>query len=155
MGVAGSGKSTIGPLLARELGVPFFEGDVAHSAEAVAQMGAGVPLTEAQRVPWLDRLHDVLAAHATTGVVLACSALTADARGHLARDLPAVRFVALVAPAGVLERRLADRRGHFAGRELLASQLETLALDDEVTTVDANRPVDEVVAEAAHVVRDR
>ncbi len=67
MGVAGSGKSTVGVRLAERLGVPFLEGDDAHSAEAKAQMAQGIPLTEAQRGPWLDRLHAELAAHAVDG----------------------------------------------------------------------------------------
>ena len=110
MGVAGSGKSTAGARLAVRLGVPFLEGDDAHSAEAKAQMAKGIPLTEAQRGPWLDRLHAELAADTSTGVVLACSALTAASRRQLAGELAAVSFVALVAPEDALAVRLAAPR---------------------------------------------
>ena len=153
MGVEGSGKSTVGSRLAAQLGVEFVDADSEHSPEAVAQMAAGIPLTEAQREPWLDRCHEVLAAHATPdeGIVLACSALTIAARRRLAGALP-VRFVALIASEEVLAARVAAREGHFAGPELLASQLATLELDPEVVTVDAGRPVDDVVAEIRHVL---
>lgn len=153
MGVAGSGKSTVGARLAERLGVVFLEGDDAHSAEAKAQMAKGIPLTEAQRGPWLDRLHAELAAHASTGVVLACSALTAASRRRLAGDLTTVTFVALVAPEDALAARLAARTGHFAGPDLLASQLATLELDPSVRTVDAMQPLEHVVDAAADAVR--
>lgn len=147
MGVAGSGKTTVGRLLAARLGVSFVDGDDAHTEAAKRQMAEGVPLTDEQRVPWLDRLHRVLRDHAASGVVLACSALTTAARRRLAGGLP-VRFLALVAPSDVLAARLRDRSGHFAGADLLASQLATLELDDTVTTVDGSLPVDEVVEAA-------
>jgi gluconokinase len=143
MGVAGSGKSTVGLEAAARLGLPFFDADDFHAPEAKAQMAAGVPLTEEQRAPWLDRLHDLLAEHAA-GAVLACSALTIASRGRLARDLD-VCFVALLVPEDVLETRLATRPGHFAGADLLASQLATLELDESVVHVDGARSLDEVV----------
>jgi gluconokinase len=143
MGVAGSGKSTVGARLAADLGSTFVDGDTLHSADARAQIAAGVPLSEEQRRPWLDRCHDVLV---RGDVVLACSALTASSRTRLARDLDDVQFVALLAPADVLEARLSARANHFAGPELLPSQLATLELDLRVRTVDADQPVSAVVA---------
>jgi len=153
MGVAGSGKSTVGPRVAAALGVAFFDADDFHDAGAIARMAAGVPLDDAARRPWLERLHALLAAHAAEGAVLACSALTPSYRAILAEGLPGVRFVALVAPATVLGQRLADRRGHYAGPDLLASQLDTLELGGAVRTVDADRPVDEVVGAVLDAVR--
>jgi carbohydrate kinase (thermoresistant glucokinase family) len=147
MGVSGSGKSTIGPIVARDLGVPFLDADDFHDAAAVARMRAGLPLDDAMRRPWLERLHGVLAEHADTGVVLACSALRASYRAQLADGVPSVRFVALVAPPEVLAARLRARKGHYAGPALLESQLATLDLDATVLTVDADRPVEQVVAD--------
>ncbi len=144
MGVAGSGKTTVGRAVAARLRLPFVDADDVHSAAAKAQMARGEPLTEAERVPWLDRLHALLADHATSGIVLACSALTIAARDRLAAGLD-VRFVALVVPERALDERLAARHGHFAGADLLPSQLATLELDDSVVTVDGDRPVDQVV----------
>ena len=109
-------------------------------------MAEGVPLTEEQRGPWLDRVHTVLAEHSTSGAVLVCSALTVAARHRLTGDLD-VRFVALLVPEDVLATRLATRPGHFAGADLLASQLATLELDASVVHVDGARPIDEVVDE--------
>jgi gluconokinase len=152
MGVEGVGKTTVGRRLAGELGVEFVDGDDEHSADAKARMAAGIPLDDAARAPWLDRLDAILRQHETSGLVLACSALTHAYRDRLTRGVDNVSFVALVAPREVLEKRIADRRGHFAGTALLDSQLATLELGDDVTTVDATKPVEEVVAAVARTV---
>jgi gluconokinase len=148
MGVEGVGKSTVGRRLADELGVDFVEGDDEHSPAAKARMAAGIPLDDEARAPWLDRLHAILRRHREAGLVLACSALTHAYRRRLSRGLTDVFFVALVAPRDVLMERIADRAGHFAGTDLLASQLATLELGEDVTIVDATRPPEEVVAAA-------
>jgi gluconokinase len=154
MGVEGSGKSTVGPRAAAELGVPFYDADDYHDAAAKAQMAAGVPLDDAERAPWLERLHRLLVERAGTGCVLACSALKPSYRTILADDLPDTVFVALVAPPEVLEARLVARHGHFAGRNLLASQLATFELDGGVRIVDADQPVDRVVADVVATARE-
>ncbi len=153
MGVAGSGKSTIGPRLARQLGVVFVDGDDVHTDAAKARMAAGHPLDDAARGPWLDRLHEILAAHTGRGVVLACSALKASYRRRLASGLAGVVFLALVAPRTVLEARLESRPGHFAGPVLLPSQLEDLELGDDVVRIDSTGPVASVTAAAVSAVR--
>ena len=147
MGVEGSGKSTIGPRVASALVVPYFDADDYHSSAAIARMSAGIPLDDTERRPWLERLHELLAEHAGSGAVLACSALKPSYRSLLAAGEADVRFVALVVPPDVLEARIAHRHGHYAGPDLLASQLATFELDADVSVVDGNRPVDEVVAE--------
>ena len=154
MGVAGCGKSTVGPRLGTALGVPFVDGDDVHTAAAKAQMAAGQPLDDAARGPWLDELHQILVDHADTGIVLACSALKDAYRQRLAGDLTDVRFIALVAPPAVLETRLRERPGHFAGPELLPSQLEHLELGPDVVVIDSTQPVDMVAEVAAAAVRD-
>lgn len=156
MGVAGSGKSTIGPPLAAALGVHFVDGDDVHTDAAKEQMAAGVPLTDAERAPWLDRLHAVLANRAAEheGVVIACSALTPDYRARLRGDLDDVIFLTLVAPPTVLETRLETRPHHFAGASLLPSQLDTLELGDGIVLIDGTQPVGTVTAAAAQAVRD-
>ncbi len=152
MGVAGSGKSTVGPRLAAALGVRFVDGDDVHTDAAKAQMAAGDGLTDAQRAPWLDRLHEILATHSGVGVVVAASALKRSYRTRLRGELPVV-FVALVAPPAQLEARLEARPDHFAGPELLASQLGTLELGDDINVVDSTQPVDAVAAAALRVVK--
>ena len=149
----GSGKSTIGPIVARDLGVPFLDADDFHAAAAVARMRAGLALDDAMRRPWLERLHGVLAEHADTGVVLACSALRTSYRAQLADGVPGVRFVALVATPEVLAARLRARKGHYAGPALLASQEATLELDG-VPTVDADRPVEQVAADVIRAAQN-
>ena len=145
MGVAGSGKSTIGPLVAAALDVPFLDADDFHDPADIEQMRAGIPLDEASRAPWLDRLHTALEAHRDRGVVLACSALTPGARARLAAGLP-VRFASLTVPPAVLAERLEQRRHHFAGAALLPSQLATLELGPDVVAVDGDRPPADVAA---------
>lgn len=153
MGVAGAGKSTVGPLVAQRLGVPFVDADDLHSDTAREQMQRGAPLTDAQRAPWLARVHDELVTHGDTGVVLACSALTPAYRDALRGDLADVVFVDLVVHPDELTRRLRSRAGHFAGPDLLPSQLRTLTVDDRVLTVDGEQPpaavADAVVAALA------
>jgi carbohydrate kinase (thermoresistant glucokinase family) len=143
MGVAGSGKSTIGKLAAEILRVPFVDADDYHTEANKRLMHEGIALDDAQRGPWLDRLHDVLVSHRASGVVLACSALRAQYRTHLAGDLDVV-FELLDVPRDVLEARLEDRPAHFAGPSLLDSQLSTLELSDEVAIVDGDGQPDEV-----------
>ena len=110
MGVAGSGKSTLGAHLSRTLGCPFMEGDDFHSADAIAKMRSGQPLTDADRWPWLDRLGgaigEAVAAHGVA--VAACSALRRCYRDRLIEAIgAATRFVLLDSPHEELQRRLA------------------------------------------------
>ena len=148
MGVEGVGKTTVGRRLAGELGVEFVDGDDEHSPAAKERMAAGIPLDDEARAPWLDRLDTILRRHERSGLVLACSALTHAYRERLSCGVPHVVFVALVAPRDVLMERIAGRRGHFAGTDLLDSQLATLELADDVRVVDATKPVEEVVSAA-------
>ena len=152
MGVEGVGKTTVGRRLADALGVDFVDGDDVHTPEAKARMAAGIPLDDAAREPWLDRLDAILRRHQSNGLVLSCSALKHAYRERLTRGVAGVVFVALVAPREVLRERIADRGGHFAGTDLLDSQLATLELDDGVKTVDATKPLDKVVAAALSAV---
>jgi gluconokinase len=150
MGVAGSGKTTVGRALADALGWAFVDADDFHPPASRAKMAAGLGLDEPDRAPWLAALRAEIERRQAAGkpTVLACSALRAAYREALAAGDPHVRFVHLVAPPEVLAARLAAREGHFAGRALLESQLETLeAPGEEVATLDATRAVPELVGE--------
>jgi gluconokinase len=128
MGVSGSGKSYLAGRLAQATGWPFAEGDDYHSESNKALMAAGIPLTDAERIPWLDALHQVLLhwrqEHRSGS--LACSALKAAYRERLTANLENVRFIWLDPPRRVLEERMRSRPGHFMPPALLDSQLATL-----------------------------
>jgi gluconokinase len=129
MGVCGSGKSTIGAPLARELGIEFVEGDALHPPDNVKRMAAGIPLTDDDRRAWLlaiaARLRE--AKRAGIGLVVSCSALKRSYR-DLLRSVGAadVRFVCLAGSRALLAERMAQRRGHFMPPSLLESQLAIL-----------------------------
>jgi carbohydrate kinase (thermoresistant glucokinase family) len=152
MGVAGSGKTTVGRALAPLLGVPFIEGDDFHTASARERMAAGEPLTDGDRRPWIERLNGELRRHAAVGCVLACSALRRSYRRWLTDGVDGVVFVALVVSAAVLLARLAHRTDHFAHADLLISQLATLELGDDVIPIDGDAAVDVVLRDAMDAV---
>ena len=139
MGVAGVGKTTVGELVARELGLPFHDADDFHSDENRRKMAAGIPLTEEDREPWLhDLARRMQGWEAEGGAVVACSALRRRHRELLAGAGP-VRFVWLDADPVSIRERLAARKGHYMPPALLDSQLETLEPPgpDEAVRVDA------------------
>jgi gluconokinase len=148
IGVTGVGKSTVGRLIAAALHEPFLDADDFHSDAAKAQMHAGIPLTDAERDPWLDRLNQVLHENAATGAVLACSALTDGYRERLSSGLDQVRFVLLTGDPELIRRRIAQRHGHFAGTDLLPSQLATLEVPADAITVDIDAPPEEIAKRA-------
>ena len=147
MGVSGSGKTTVGLALAARLGVPFADGDDLHPAANLRKMTDGIPLTDADREPWLDA---VGAALADGTRVVACSALRRRYRDRLRAAAPGLHVVYLEVPRAVLEERMTHRSDHFMPVALLDSQLATLeppGLDEGALTLDATLPVDELVAE--------
>ncbi|MFC4637577.1 gluconokinase [Deinococcus hohokamensis] len=137
MGVAGSGKTTLGRLLAAHLHWSFLDADNCHDAAALAQMARGEGLSEAQREPWLRRVRAAL--EAQDHAVLACSALTRAARDHLRGA--GVRFLCLVASPELLRARLSARQGHPVGPELLPSQFRALEAPTAEETDVVSLPV--------------
>ncbi|MGY1455790.1 gluconokinase [Streptomyces sp. SS8] len=137
MGVSGSGKTTVGTALAERLGVPYAEADDFHPPENVAKMASGVPLTDADRAPWLDAIAAWLKAQGADGGVVTCSALKRVYRDRLRRAAPDVFFLHLDGSPELIGERLSGRTGHFMPSALLKSQFETLeALDaDEAGAV--------------------
>jgi len=143
MGVSGSGKSTTGAALARALGWPFVEGDDLHPPENVAKMAAGIPLTDDDRWPWLDRIVDDLRALSKTNrdIVVACSALKQRYRDRLA-SAGDVRFVHLHGDRETIAARLATRHHRYMPATLLDSQFATLELPADAIVVDIRDDVD-------------
>ncbi len=146
MGVAGAGKSTVGARLAAVLGWPFLDADALHPSPNVEKMRRGIPLTDADRDPWLthvrQRIEDYV--RARQSAVVACSALRREYRERLRVD-PAVRFVFLKGDSALLLDRLNRRVAHFLKAPLLASQLASLEEPIDAITIDAALPVDEIV----------
>jgi gluconokinase len=153
-GVAGSGKTTVGSLLARELGWTFADGDDFHPPASVAKMHAGIPLTDADRWPWLRAIAAWMDERIAAGesAVVACSALRRDYRDLLLDGRPAAEMVFLVISREASVARLDHRRGHFFPEQLLDSQfaaLEPPGPDERVTQVPAG---DSAEAAAARII---
>jgi gluconokinase len=155
MGVAGSGKSTVGRRVAQLLERAFIDADDLHSADDRDAMAAGRPLTHRERDAWIRRVCDAMQQH--VGVVVACSALRRRHRRQL-HEAGAMLMFFLDVPTDELARRLRARRAHFFPVSLLESQLETLepVLSDEpVLIVDADRPIEVIAAEIVEAVSQR
>jgi gluconokinase len=154
MGVSGSGKSTVGQALARELHWHFLDADDFHSAANIAKLHAGIPLTDEDRQPWLTLLRERIR-HACTeqqNIVLACSALEHRYQDYLeGHAAGCVRYVFLNGSEELIRQRLAGRTGHFMNPSLLPSQLETLEPPRNAITIDVTPPVPTIVQE----IRDR
>ena len=155
MGVSGSGKSLIGSGLAAERGWAFVDGDDLHPEANVAKMAAGIPLTDADRWPWLDAVAATLAA-SPGGIVVACSALRRAYRDRIRTAAPDVFFVELAGPRDLLWQRMTARPGHFMPASLLDSQLatlESLASDEPGAIVSIEGPPAEVLARVDAALR--
>ena len=147
MGVTGSGKTTVGRALAESLRWAFYDADDFHPPANVAKMASGVPLTDNDRWPWLDRIADLLAHVQARGdhAVLACSALKQIYRDRIARA-GAVRFVFLQGDLATIEARLATRRHKYMPASLLPSQIATLEEPTDALVVDIRAEVDAQVS---------
>ncbi|WP_287001481.1 MULTISPECIES: gluconokinase [Gordonia] len=145
-GVSGCGKSTVGLALAARLAVPFVDADDLHPAANIAKMAAGHPLTDADRLPWLDVVGTWLAEH--DDGVAACSALRRAYRDRLRSKAPGVFFVMLALDHDAAQARVRGRRGHFMPAALVDSQfaaLEPLGPDEQGMIVDATLPLVAIV----------
>lgn len=154
MGVAGSGKSTVGQRLGEALGWPFIDGDDHHPPANVAKMSAGIPLDDEDRWPWLGRLHELMAEADREGrsVVIASSALKQRYRDMLTGELADMRVVYLRGDFDLLMERLSTRRGHFMKPQMLHSQMAALEEPQDALVLDVARPVDDIVAEVVRWV---
>lgn len=151
MGVSGCGKSTVGAMLGERLGLPFADADAFHPPENVAKMSAGIPLTDADRWPWLDSLGAWLAAEEKGGVI-ACSALKRAYRDRLRGWVPGLSVVHLAGAPALIAARQAAREGHFMPPSLMASQFATLeppGQDEDALVLDIGVAPAAVVQAAA------
>jgi gluconokinase len=148
-GVSGAGKTTIGKLLAEQLGWQFYEADDFHPRANIEKMRGGRPLTDEDRLPWLERLREQIkrSINAKENAVLACSALKRAYRDRL-RVSDDVKFVFLRGDYALVAEQLRHRRGHFMNPELLQSQfadLEQPESDEDVLTIELGRTPQELV----------
>ena len=153
MGVSGSGKTYLATRLHEATGWAYAEGDEYHSPANRAKMAASIPLTDADRAPWLDALHNIMLTwhNQNQSGILTCSALKEEYRQRLAANLPEARFVWLDPPKDILANRMAHRPGHYMPPALLDSQLATLEPPgdgEDFGTIDIATPVETQVNQA-------
>jgi gluconokinase len=149
MGVAGSGKTTVGEALAKRLGWRFYDADGFHPAENVAKMANGTPLTDSDRAAWLAALHALIASSLKENRpgVLACSALKESYRRQLLEGLEGVLLVYLKGSYELIRSRLSLRQDHYMKPNMLKSQFEALEEPANALAFDISLPVDEIVGE--------
>jgi gluconokinase len=158
MGVAGSGKSTVGEALATRLNAIYLDGDLLHSAENIEKMSRGVPLTDADRLPWLREIGHRLAG-SDGRLIVGCSALKRAYRETInAAARQPVVFVYLSGSIDVIAKRMADRVGHFMPPDLLQSQFATLeepGPDENAIRVGIDQPLDNLLEKVIELVTER
>ena len=158
MGIQGSGKSTIGELLAQRLGVPFIDGDTLHSTENKDWMASGHALSDARRLPWLHEIGERLALGDGSGVVVACSALKRNYRDLLRDHAPRMLTIFARGDIDLIQARIMARNHEYMPSSLLPTQLEDLEerQDDEPgLTVDIAKTPEQIVESIMTMISER
>ncbi len=156
MGVSGTGKTTVGKLLAQILCIPFFDGDDYHSKENIEKMASGVPLNDDDRAEWLRSLNDLAKEHISRGCVIACSALKKRYRHVLSEGIGhSVRFVYLKGSISEVQKRLENRKGHFMPKTLLQSQFDALEPPEGAVTASITASPEEIVRQVLEKIKSQ
>ncbi|MFD6417660.1 gluconokinase [Streptomyces sp. NPDC060194] len=156
MGVSGTGKTTIGRLVAEKLGVEYADADDFHPPANIAKMSGGTPLDDTDRAPWLDAIGRWAAERSGRGAVVSCSALKRAYRDRLRSHAPDIVLLHLTGDRRLITERQAERKGHFMPRSLIDSQFATLEApgpDERVVTVDVAPEPEQVAATAVDLLR--
>ena len=148
MGTTGAGKTTIGTMLATQLNWQFADADTFHPPANIEKMSHGIPLTDADRAPWLEAMRKAILEWIAAGknVVLACSALKRAYRDEL-RPSPEVKIIYLKGDYALFAERIRHRHGHFAGEQILAGQFADLEEPTDAVTIDAAHSPEQIAAE--------
>ena len=149
MGVSGSGKTTVGRLLAEELGWPFYDGDDFHPEENVRKMASGIPLDDADRIPWLQKLNLLMREtdRRNTSAVIACSALKKSYRTILSDGVADLKMAYLKGDYQSIENRMLQRQGHYMKAGMLKSQFDALEESADLLTLNIGKDPVTIVAE--------
>jgi gluconokinase len=147
MGVAGSGKTTVGEMLAQRLGWNFYDADAFHPAENIAKMANGTPLDDSDRAPWLAALHALIdtSLKENRPAVLACSALKESYRQQLLEGNEGVQIVYLKGSYDLIWSRISQRKDHYMKPQMLQSQFEALEEPTNALTFDVSLSVEDIV----------
>ncbi len=156
MGVSGCGKTSVGVRLSEILGWPYFDADEYHPAENVAKMAVGIPLSDEDRIPWLDALHDVIHEHLGNGrsILLSCSALKESYRQRLTADNPGTVFVYLKGDFELIFRRMQARKGHYMKAQMLQSQFDALEEPGDAIVVCIDQSIEAIVNAVIEALRE-
>jgi gluconokinase len=148
MGVTGSGKSTLGRLIAKRLSYVFLDADDFHPRENIEKIRKGIPLSDADRIPWLEKIHEEVKSLNKKGmnVVLACSALKALYRSILFKEISG-KVIYLKGDKNLIRDRILGRKGHFAKETILDSQFATLEEPLNAICLDIRKSKEELVEE--------
>jgi gluconokinase len=153
MGVSGSGKTTVGRLLAQCLEWTYHEGDDFHSADNVEKMSKGIALTDEDRTPWLASIKKVIDESCEYGLdaVIACSALRSKYRSYLADRVSEIHFVYLKGDISIIRERMKFRERHYMGVDMLESQFASLEEPADAIVVDIRESPEDIVS---HIERE-
>jgi gluconokinase len=149
MGVSGCGKTSVGEGLSEALGWSFYDGDDFHPQANIDKMAQGIPLNDADRQPWLVKLHQLIVEHldANRSLIVASSALKARYRQTLRGGRDEVAFVHLKGDFDLIYARMKERSGHYMKAEMLRSQFRDLEEPEDALTVSIEKPVEQIVEE--------
>ena len=149
MGVSGTGKSTIGKLLSDRTGWTFYDADDFHSPANIEKMNRGIPLTDSDRLPWLEKLSQMITntLNSNQQGILACSALKSQYRQILGNNHTEVVLIYLRGSYGCVQSRIQQRTGHFMNASLLQSQFDTLEEPQDALIIDVYLTPETIVEE--------